>query len=143
MYDALGSLLERWRVETVLPVVRGRLLDIGCGRNRVVRRYSGEGVGVDILDWGDADLVVEDAAALPWPDGEFDTITIVAALNHMPNREAIIREAARLLKPGGTVVVTMIPPGVSRICRPNSSARCSGPWWPSRCRSRTSTGNSS
>ena len=39
------------RIRAVLPRVRGRLLDIGCGTNELVRRY-GNGVGVDRIHHG-------------------------------------------------------------------------------------------
>ena len=112
MNDRLGAALRRWRTRTVLPYTRGRLLDVGCGSNELVRRH-GNGVGVDVYQWGDVDLVVPDTAHLPYESESFDTATIVAALNHIPNREEVLREAWRLLRPGGRIVVTMIPPALS------------------------------
>ena len=97
----------------VLPHVRGRVLDIGCGANELVRRHPGGGIGVDVHQWGDVDVVVPDTAALPFADSEFDTVTIVAALNHIPNRAEVLVEARRVLKPGGRLILTMIPPGIS------------------------------
>ena len=114
MNDRLGKFLLRWRTRTVLPHVRGRLLDIGCGSNELVRQY-GNGVGVDVHQWGDVDLVVADTAQLPYESESFDTITIVAALNHIPNREEVLREAWRVLRPSGRIVVTMLPPTTSRV----------------------------
>jgi len=115
MKDRLGIYLMRWRIRTVLPHVRGRLLDVGCGTNSLVRAYAGEGIGVDVYPWEGVNLVVEDTAVLPFADGSFDTVTIVAALNHIPNRAAVLAEAWRLLGPGGRLLVTMIPPTVSRL----------------------------
>ena len=86
MKDSLGSCLLQWRIQAVRSHVSGRLLDIGCGTNSLVRCYQGEGVGVDVHQWGDVDLLVEDSAELPFGDAQFDTVTIIAALNHIPNR---------------------------------------------------------
>jgi len=36
----------------MLPHIRGRLLDIGCGTNKLVKSYMGEGIGVDVYQWG-------------------------------------------------------------------------------------------
>src|SRR4051812_47365087 len=69
------------RTGLVLRQVRGRLLDIGCGENHLVRQYReqhGEGIGVDVYPWANVDKVVENTAHLPYNDGSFDTITFVA-----------------------------------------------------------------
>ncbi len=108
-------MLLRWRIRAVLPHIRGRLIDIGCGTNELVRAYSGDGIGVDVYPWPGADQVVEDTARLPLPDESFDTATIVAALNHIPNRREVLREVHRVLRRGGRLIVTMIPPGISRV----------------------------
>ena len=121
MGDRVVEWLVERRLKATLKHVRGRLIDFGCGDNRLVRAH-GTGVGVDIVQWGDVDLVVEDTSKLPLEDASFETVTFVACLNHIPNREEVLDEAFRLLTPGGRVVATMIPPGLSalwhRIIRP-------------------------
>lgn len=114
MHDALGQVLARRRVKAVLPHVSGRLLDLGCGANRLVRDYP-NGVGVDVHPWPGADVVVSDTAALQWDSESFDTITIIAALNHIPNRSAVLNECRRVLRPGGRVVITMLTPRTSHV----------------------------
>jgi SAM-dependent methyltransferase len=114
MHDALGELLANRRLKAVIPHVRGRLLDLGCGSNRLVRHYS-NGVGVDVHPWPGVDIVVSDTAALHWDSHSFDTITIVAALNHIPNRRCVLDECRRVLRPTGRVVVTMLTPRISRF----------------------------
>ena len=114
MHDALGEVLAKRRVRAVLPHIRGRLLDVGCGFNRLVRDYA-NGVGVDVHPWPGADVIVADTAALQWESASFDTVTIIAALNHIPNRVAVLAECRRVLRPGGRVVITMLTPRTSRI----------------------------
>jgi SAM-dependent methyltransferase len=114
MHDALGEALANRRVEAVLPHIRGRLLDVGCGFNNLVRKYA-NGVGVDVHPWPGADHIVSNSASLEYEPHSFDTITIVAALNHIPNREAVLHECRRLLRPDGRVVITMLTPMTSRI----------------------------
>jgi SAM-dependent methyltransferase len=101
--------LEEERLNMVFPYLRGRLLDIGSGPNTLVRRY-GHGVGVDIVAWGGGTMVVKDTACLPFADQTFETITFIACLNHIPNRQAVLREARRLIKPDGQLIITMINP---------------------------------
>ena len=101
--------LDDERVIMALKYARGRVLDVGCGSNTFVRSY-GNGIGVDVVPWTGVDQVVEDAAALPFADATFDTVSFLACLNHIPNRTDAVKEAFRVLKPGGRLLVTMIPP---------------------------------
>lgn len=113
--------LRAERFAAVLPQLRGRVLDIGAGDNTLVKLYrthadglgqllerAEQSVGVDVEDWGGGCQLIEDAARLPFPDETFDTVTFIACINHITNRDAAIREASRVLRPGGRVVVTMI-----------------------------------
>lgn len=115
MKDLLGLCLRNWRIRTVLPHVRGRLLDVGCGTNDLVRRYDGDGIGADVHQWGDVDVVVDNSAELPFDDESFDSAAIIAALNHIPNRNEVLREIRRVLRPGGRLILTMIPPKISAV----------------------------
>lgn len=114
MNDFLGKHLENTRIKKVLPHVNGKLLDIGCGNNMLTKAY-GNGIGVDVYDWGNVDLIVEDTASLDFNDKTFNTITIIAALNHIPNRQEVLKECYRLLDENGLLIITMIPPLISTI----------------------------
>src|SRR5579864_743002 len=78
---------QQIRTGMVLAKVRGRVLDIGCGENKLIqqiRAAGGTGIGVDVYPWPNVDQIVEDAAALPFADRSFDTITFIACINHIP-----------------------------------------------------------
>ena len=112
---ALGlTPIDEERLRYTLKELHGHVLDIGCGDNTLVRAY-GDGVGVDVYAWPGVDVVVENAAALPFGDGEFDCVAMIASLNHIPNREDALAEAARVVRPGGKIILTMITPFVSWI----------------------------
>lgn len=97
------------RVIMALKHTKGRLLDVGCGANNFVRSY-GNGIGVDVEKWEGCDKVIKDAAKLPFDDNSFDTVSYLACLNHIPNRDDAVKEASRVLKKDGRVIVTMITP---------------------------------
>lgn len=106
------------RTGIVLGAVKGRLIDIGCGENHLVRQYrekGGEGLGIDVYPWPGADLVVEDTARLPQGDASFDTATLVACFNHIPNRTEVLGELRRVLAPGGRLILTNLSPTISRL----------------------------
>lgn len=108
--DQTMDALERWRLKRVLPWVKGSVCDIGCGYNNLIRNCAGKGVGVDVHPWPGVDVLVQDAARLPFRDGSFDTVTVLAALNHFPDRAAAVSEIHRVLKQDGRFVFTMIGP---------------------------------
>ena len=127
--DIVGNTLLNWRIRRVLPLLKGRLLDVGCGCNRLVHhyksKYGGDGIGIDVYPWEGVDTVIEDAGKLPFDDGSFDTVTCLAALNHIPNRLEFLKESHRILAPDGQLIVTMIPSGISKIWH-----RLRKPWDP-------------
>lgn len=99
-----------------LPARRRRALDVGCGKGLLLSRLRGpfdEVLGVD-ADAAMAAVAAERFAGDPAVtvrrarfeevDGEFDTITMVAVLHHLP-LEPALRHAAGLLAPGGRLLV--------------------------------------
>lgn len=63
-----------------------------------------------------AQVVVGNALALPYPDGAFDTVIASEILEHIPEDGTAIAELARVLKPGGTLAVTVPRWLPERIC---------------------------
>jgi SAM-dependent methyltransferase len=108
--------LRAERLGVVLRELEGRLLDIGAGDNMLVKLYKSKSVradahsslGVDVFDWGGGCTIIENCAKLPFEDGSFDTVSFVACINHIPERREALREAFRVLRPGGKLILTMI-----------------------------------
>jgi SAM-dependent methyltransferase len=110
------------RVALALGRCRGRLLDIGCGTNVLARRYrarQGLAIGVAIHPWLGTDVVC-DTTRRPFPDGHFDTVLMLACLNHVPRsqRVPVLQEARRVLTGEGHLLLTMINPGVGCVSPP-------------------------
>ncbi len=54
---------------------------------------------------GNVEFVQADAQALPFPDDEFDLITIAFGLRNVTDKDAALRSMFRVLKPGGRLLV--------------------------------------
>ena len=108
-----------------LPCAAGaRALEIGCGAGFLSVAMAQHGYRVDAIDASAAmvalarqtaaaspvssELTVQigDAYALPFPNGSFDLVVAIALLPWVPRAAPAIREMARVLKPGGHLLVT-------------------------------------
>jgi demethylmenaquinone methyltransferase/2-methoxy-6-polyprenyl-1,4-benzoquinol methylase len=58
--------------------------------------------------------VAADAGHLPVPDDAVDAVTVVDALHHVRDQRALVREARRVVAPGGVVVVADFDPTTVR-----------------------------
>ncbi|MBN2135710.1 MAG: methyltransferase domain-containing protein [Acidobacteria bacterium] len=101
------------RLEKVLPHIHGKYLDVGCGFNRFTKAY-GSGWGTDISAFPGIDFI-STANTLPVKDESFDTVSLIANLNHIPQRDVALKEAWRVLRPNGTVIATMLSPGLGKL----------------------------
>jgi demethylmenaquinone methyltransferase/2-methoxy-6-polyprenyl-1,4-benzoquinol methylase len=135
VYDGMNRAMtlgldRKWRRLTAEAVVRpgDRVLDACCGTGDLAlaaARAGGRVTGVDFsaemlaraerkapeFDW-----VQADAAALPFPDGSFETATVGFGIRNLADLEAGLGELARVLVPGGRLGCLEItkPRGVLR-----------------------------
>lgn len=108
-----------------------RVLDLGCGFGRHAYEAARRGAVVVALDAGAQEVagvrdtfgamvdagelastvaaaaVQGDACQLPFPDATFDRVIASEVLEHIHNDLAAMRELARVLRPGGTMAVTV------------------------------------
>ena len=105
-----------------VPEAGSATLDLGCGEGRISRELKARGhqvTGVDASPTliaaareADADgtYQVNDAASLPFGDGEFDLIVSYNMLMDVTDVDGTVREAGRVLAKGGRLIVAITHP---------------------------------
>jgi len=126
---------------TRLGLVAGdRMLDLGCGGGRHAFEAHRRGAHVVALDRsatetsgvagllgamreaGEAPTIAlgtavgGDASTLPFPDGTFDRVVAAEVLEHLDDDTTAMAELARVLRPGGTLAVTVPRWFPERVC---------------------------
>lgn len=112
MSSGLTKRLLAGRREKVGEEVRGRVLDVGFGTGLSLPSYPAtvEVVGVDVslpmLRYAPrhAARIQADAERLPFADRSFDSVAFHLCLCTIPDPEQAIREAMRVVRPGGPMV---------------------------------------
>ncbi len=125
---AAGRIVDRIEKEAIYSLLQPRagmkVLDVGCGTGNYTLDLAGKGLEVTGIDISKPMLerarakaarrgltvrfVEADALDLPFRDGIFDAVVSVTALEFVPDMPAALREAFRVLKTGGRLVVGLI-----------------------------------
>ena len=90
------------RIVAYLPAA-GRTLEIGSGTG-ISRQYLGGSVLTDIVHHESLDVNCI-AENLPFAEGSFDAIVLKDSLHHIPDVRKFFGEAARVLSPGGSIIM--------------------------------------
>ena len=106
----------------LLPRSGGRVLDVGCGEGRLtreLRRRGHDAVGIDVAprlvelararDAG-GDYRAGVAERLPFEDATFELVVAFNVLMNVDEPARAIEEAARVLRPGGRLCVSIVHP---------------------------------
>lgn len=126
-YDIYRDLLNTPAFFEILPEVEDLVgLDIGCGEGYNTRLLAARGARMTAVDVaptfvshaqaaGDAEplgirYMVADATRLPFADGEFDFAAAFMSLMDVPDTALSLREAARILRPGGFLQFSILHP---------------------------------
>lgn len=111
----------------VEPLPPGRALDAACGTGRHARRLAELGhevLGVDLTpemveraaaSVPAASFAEADLRALPADDASFDLVVCGLALSHLGDLGAGVAELARVLRPGGRLVVSVLHPFLAQL----------------------------
>ncbi len=144
-YDVMNDLMSAgmhraWKAYTVAVAdVRAgqRVLDLAGGTGDLARAFARKvgasglvvhtDINHDMLRVGRDRLIDEglvlptvlcDAEKLPFPDASFDTVSVAFGLRNMTHKDVALREMARVLRPGGRLLVLEF----SRVAAPLSRA---------------------
>lgn len=110
--------IQAWRLRVAKDwIPRGsRVLDIGCHQGELFTMLGQKiapSVGFDPLYTGSAEVnghrffSQEFCEGLPFRDGSFDVIVLLATIEHMRQGAVVAKESKRLLRRGGLVVITV------------------------------------
>lgn len=114
---------KQWLQTTLAAIPAGsRILDAGAGELSQKRFCShldyvsqdfgvydgqGDGAGLQTGAWDQSQLdIVSDITEIPEPDNSFDAIMCIEVLEHLPDPTGALGEFSRLLKPGGSLILT-------------------------------------
>jgi SAM-dependent methyltransferase len=105
------------------------VLDLSCGEGEILSLLKKEGCQVLGTRYRTGDYIIErdlakenDVAVrddvdllgqLPFADQSFDVVVLVEVLEHLPSHERVLREAARVLRTGGHLLITT--PNIARV----------------------------
>ena len=119
--------MARWgRASRLLSLKPGsRVLDLGCafgyGTRILCRKYHvwGRDLSADYVARArkllpELNFTCGGADCLPYPDAFFDGIVLLDVLEHVPNEAAVVSEIARVLRPGGELIVSTPNDGLLR-----------------------------
>jgi SAM-dependent methyltransferase len=129
-YDEPGNELLELEEPIVQEIIDGLpagvALDAACGTGRHSAYLASRGhsvIGVDsspaMLERARAkvpggEFHMADLHDLPWPDGHVDLVVCALALMHVPQIEPVLAEFARVLRPGGSLVISDWRPLIGR-----------------------------
>lgn len=99
----------------LLPSFKGDVVDIGAGESPYKHLLTDKGVryiGLDTHEaakfgYGDQDVRYFDGKTMPFEDGSVDNLLCTEVLEHVEDPKAFADEMHRILKPGGSAVITV------------------------------------
>jgi SAM-dependent methyltransferase len=112
--------LTPW-IERCIKTGHPRIIDIGCGTGRWTTRLHAIGIDASPAMLAVAAqkpglrsrLAVAEATALPVASQSADLVLSTLTLGHIRDHAAAMREFARILKPGGTLILTDFHPSAA------------------------------
>jgi len=125
-YTPFDRFVAWCRFRAAAPHIRegSAVCDVGCGAGAPFLNYLkariASGVGLDEYT-GESprdkiSIVRADiTASLPVESAQFDHVTMLAVLEHLPQPAGVLAEAYRILRPGGSLIMTWPSPAVDPI----------------------------
>ncbi len=113
MHAAIGTKLASYKSK--------QILDVACGSGDFLSylnkqipeaKLAGTDIALGMVKYAQKKLdgiaIIQESAAesQPFPSEKFDAITITMAFHHFPDKEKVLLEMKRLLRPGGVLIIS-------------------------------------
>jgi 2-polyprenyl-3-methyl-5-hydroxy-6-metoxy-1,4-benzoquinol methylase len=112
---------ERWVHSVLAGLPRGRMLNVGAGEGEIDGALASYATELESCDINEEDVArarsinagvpnllysVQDSEALTFADASFDIVTCLEVIEHVSRPRVMLAEIARVLRPGGTLVLS-------------------------------------
>ena len=125
-YTGIDHFIARMRFRAAYPFIRqgSRVCDLGCGLEAAFLDYAADRIATGVgLDDQVADCALgrwkrvrgDLRSALPFADGEFDHVVMLAVLEHLTEPEQVLQEAYRVIAAEGSLILTWPSPLVDPL----------------------------
>jgi SAM-dependent methyltransferase len=113
-HNWLAFKINNQSLERHLYLIRGRVVDLGCGTapyTENILKVADEYIGVDwpssFHDQSKVDIFANIAENLPFRDGYADTVVSFQVVEHLPEPGVFLSECYRILRVGGQLLITV------------------------------------
>ncbi|SPH24769.1 Ubiquinone biosynthesis O-methyltransferase [Defluviimonas aquaemixtae] len=109
----------------------GRVLDVGGGAKSPYVSHMSQGIEVESVNIDpkiEPTYLIEPGERFPVPEARYDHVICLNTLEHIYDAASVLKDIRRVLKPGGTAIVTV--PWIFRIhAHPDDYFRATPSWW--------------